>query len=49
MNIKPYFCELNLFFRRQMCNYFQKFPFDGYLTEEDLDDIDNMYAGCAFE
>jgi len=49
MNIKPTFCKFNHFFRRQMYNYFHKFPFDGDLTDDDLNDIDNMYAGCAFE
>ena len=49
MNILPSFCKLNRFFRHQMEHYFQEFPFDGYMTIDDLDDIDNMYAGCAFE
>ena len=49
MNILPSFCKLNHFFCYQMCIYFEEFPFKGDLTEDDLDDIDNIFAGCAFE
>lgn len=49
MKIMPSFCKLNRFFRRQMDRHFQEFPFDGYMTDDEMDDIDNMYAGCAFE
>ena len=49
MNIIPSFCKLNRFFRRQMHHYYQEFPFDGYMTDDEMDDIDNIFAGCAFE
>lgn len=49
MNIKPSFCKLNRLFRRAMDRYYQEFPIDATLSYDEMDDIDNVFAGCAFE
>lgn len=49
MNIIPSFCKLNRLFRRAMDKYYQEFPIPGILSDSEMDDIDNMFAGCAFE
>ena len=49
MNIIPSFCKLNRLFRRAMDKHYQELPIDGPLSYNEMDDIDNMYAGCAFE
>lgn len=41
--------KLNRFFRRAMDHHYQGFPVEGDLSDAEMDDIDNMYAGCAFE
>lgn len=51
MNITIVRCKLNRFFRREIRN--QSIHFDETLnyicTDNDFDDFDNMFAGCAFE
>lgn len=41
--------KLNRFFRRAMSRHYQDFPVESVLSDDEMDDIDNMYAGCAFE
>ena len=45
MSITIYTCKLNRFFRRQMLEH----SIDLDLNDDELDDIDNAFAGCAFE
>ena len=43
--ILVYQCKLNRFYRRAMVQN----SWDLDLTEEETNDWDNMFAGCAFE
>jgi hypothetical protein len=49
MNFQIHPTKLNRFFRRAMDKSYQEFPVDATLTDNEMDDHDNMYAGCAFE
>lgn len=49
MNIQIHIRKLNRLFRRAMDKSYQEFPVDIRLTDDEMDDHDNMYAGCAFE
>ena len=40
-------CKLNRFFRREMLN--QGIASKCTCTDDEFDDFDNMFAGCAFE
>ena len=49
MNIVIHTTKLNRLFRRAMDAHYQNFPVDATLSDSEMEDIDNMYAGCAFE
>ena len=49
MNIIISFIRTNRYFRRAMDRYYQEFPIDATLSDNEMDDIDNIFAGCAFE
>lgn len=49
MNIVIPATKLNRLFRRTMDRYYQEFPIPGILSDSEMDDIDNIFAGCAFE
>ena len=49
MNTVIHATKLNRLFRRAMDRHYQEFPVDATFSDSEMDDIDNMYAGCAFE
>ena len=49
MNFQICPIKLNRFFRRAMDEYYQEFPIYTTFSDAEMDDIDNMYSGCAFE
>ena len=49
MNTVIHATKLNRLFRRAMDRYYQEFPINAALSDEEMDDIDNIFAGCAFE
>ena len=49
MNIVIYPTKLNRLFRRAMDRYYQEFLIDATLSNDEMDDINNIFAGCAFE
>ena len=48
MNIVIHAIHLNRFFRREMDAHCRNFPVDSRLSDSEMDDIDNLFAGCAF-
>ena len=49
MNTIIHATKLNRLFRRTMDRYYQEFPINATLSDSEMDDIDNIFAGCAFE
>lgn len=49
MNIVIRATKLNPLFRRTMDRYYQEFPINATLSDDEMDDIDNIFNGCAFE
>ena len=49
MNTIIHATKLNRLFRRAMGRYYQEFPINATLSDSEMDDIDNIFAGCAFE